>query len=147
MGGNAEKCIEGITLSDSNYAKALNLLEDRYGNKQLIIASHVNQLLRLDKVKSGRNVDELRNLFDQIESHVRSLGSLDVKSEHYGPLLIPIILERLPDDIKLQISRSFGNENWAIESFMEVLKREISARESCCIMKEQASNEDKGPGK
>ena len=95
-------------------------------------------------MKSGRNVDELRNLFDQIESHVRSLGSLDVKSEHYGPLLIPIILERLPDDIKLQISRSFGNENWAIESFMEVLKREISARESCCIMKEQASNEDKG---
>ena len=67
-----------------------------------------------------------------------------MKSEHYGPLLIPIILERLPDDIKLQISRSFGNESWVIEDFMKILRLEIAARESCCIMKEQASTDDKG---
>ena len=79
------------------YQKAFNLLEERYGNKQLIIAAHVYQLLRLEKVKTGRNVQELRNLFDQID---RSLGSLNVKPEHYGPLLIHIILEQSPDDIK-----------------------------------------------
>ena len=143
LGGIAEKCIEGITLSDNNFQDAFDLLEDRYGNKQLIIPSHVNKLLRLEKVKVGRNVQELRNLFDQIESHVRSLGSLNVKSGHYGPLLIPIILERLSDDIKLQISRSLGKENWQIEEFMTTLKVEITARESCNFMKAQLGSEEK----
>ena len=143
LGDAAEKCIEGITLPGNNYQKAFNLLEERYGNKQLIIAAHVNQILRLEKVTTGRNVQELRNLFEQIESHVRSLGSLNVKSEHYGPLLIPIILKQLPDDIKLQISRTLGRENWQIEEFMTTLKLEIAARESCNFMKAQSNTEAK----
>ena len=84
----------------------------------MIIAAHINQLLRLEKVKTGKNVQELRNLFDQIESHFRSLGSLNVKSEHNGSLLIPFIFEQLPDDITLQISRTLGKENWQMEEFM-----------------------------
>ena len=50
LGGVAEKCIEGITLSDNNYQNAFHLLEEWYCNKQLIIASHVNKLLWLEKV-------------------------------------------------------------------------------------------------
>ena len=137
----AEKCVEGITLSENNYRKAFDLLEERYGNKQLIIASHVNQLLRLEKIRTVKIVQELRNLFDQIESHVRSLCTLNVMSEHYGPLLIPLILERLPDEIKLQISRRLGTDNWQIEEFMNTLKLEITARESCNFMKAQSSTE------
>ena len=146
LGGAAEKCIEGIPLVEDNYQKALDLLGRRFGNKQVIISAHVNKLLKLDKVKTGRNIQELRNLFDQVESHVRSLSSLNVLSEHYGPLLIPIILERLPDDIRLQISRILGQENWMIEEFMATLKVEIVARESCCYMKSQVGAEDKSKG-
>ena len=138
IGGAAEKCIEGVTLTAENYKKALDRLEERYGNKQVIIAAHVNKLLKLENIKGGRNVKDLRQLFDQVESHVRSLGTLNVRSEHYGPLLIPIILERLPEDIKLQISRALGQENWEIERFMETLKTEIMARESCTFMKTQS---------
>ena len=71
------------------------------------------------------------------------MGSLNVKSEHYGPLLIPIILEQLPDDIKLQVSRTLGRENWQIEEFMTTLKLEIAARESCNFMNAQSSIEER----
>ena len=67
----------------------------------------------------GRNVKKLRNLFDQIESHVRLLSTVGVKPEHYGPLFITIVLERLSDDIKLQIGRKLGKNNWKIHEYTE----------------------------
>ena len=46
------------------------------------------------------------------------------------PSLIPIILERLPNTIKLQISLKLGKENWNIEQFLLVMHKETSAREN-----------------
>ena len=125
LGGAAEKCLEGLTLTGENYFEALKLLKERFGNPQLTIASHMNKLLKLEKVKMGRNVKELRNLFDQIESHVRSLSTVGVQPE------------RVSGDIKLHISRKLGRNNWKIEEFMNALKDEITARESCDFMKAQ----------
>ena len=120
-----------------NYKQALNLLKERYGNPQLVIASHMDKILKTEKVNSSRNCKELRSLYDQIESHVHSLHSVGVKSEHYGTLLIPIILEKVPDEIKLEISRQLGRNNWKIEDFMNVVKNEITARESCDFVRNQ----------
>lgn len=45
--GEAEKCIEGISLTNKNYKHALKLLSERYGNPQLITSSHMSKLLKL----------------------------------------------------------------------------------------------------
>ena len=66
---------------------------------------------------------------------------MGVSSEHYGPLLIPIVLEKLPDEIKLEISRKLGKENWKINEFLKILKQEIMARESCEFIKRQMSED------
>ena len=52
-------------------------------------------------------------------------------------LLIQIILEGLPDEIRLEISRKLGTQNWQIDPFMNILKEEITARESCDFLKSQ----------
>ena len=108
--GSASKCIEGIHLSNKNYKHALNFLRERYGNPQLIISSHMNQILRITKVTAGHRSKDLRNLYDKIESHVRSLITVGVQSDHYGPLLIPIVLDKLPDEIILIIGRNHGSD-------------------------------------
>ena len=66
---------------------------------------------------------------------------MGVNSEHYGPLLIPIVLEKLPDEIKLEISRKLGKENWKIDEFLKILKQKIMARESCEFIKRQTSED------
>ena len=66
-----------------------------------------------------------------------------MQSEHYVPLLIPIILERIPDDIKLEISRKLGTDGWLIEDFMTMLKTEIAARESCNFLKNQDGDDER----
>ena len=45
--GDTLNTIEGLSLTDDNYIMALELLEDRYGNKQVIITAHTKNLLKL----------------------------------------------------------------------------------------------------
>ena len=45
--GDTLNTIEGLSLTDENYIMALELLEDRYGNKQVIITAHTTNLLKL----------------------------------------------------------------------------------------------------
>ena len=94
--GEAIRTIQGIKLTDKNYPKALEVLRKRYGNKQRIISAHMNELLNIKKVERDRYLQRLRRLYDDIESHVRSLRSLDVDDDNYGSLLTLIIMERLP---------------------------------------------------
>ena len=43
---------------------------------------------------------------------------------------MPIILEKLPNKIKLQIGRKSGKENWNIEQFLSAISQQITAREN-----------------
>ena len=67
----------------------------------------------------------MRKLCDTIESNVRALRSLGINYEYFRPLLVPIILEKLPNTIKLQISRKLGKENWNIEQFLSAINQEL----------------------
>ena len=106
----ALKCIEGMTLSNGNYTQALKQLKDRYKNLQLTTSTHMSKLWKLEKVFNSKNVKELRNLYDRVESHIRSLLTVGIPQGNYRPLLIPIVLEKLPDDIKLELSRKLGTD-------------------------------------
>ena len=72
VAGDALNTIEGLSLTNDNYIKALELLEDRYGNKQAIITAHMKNLLKLRRVESNLNVISLRRLYDDVQAHVRS---------------------------------------------------------------------------
>ena len=63
-------------------------------------------------------MQDLRELYDTVESHARSQNDLGINYQHFSPLLIPIILERLPSTTKLQISCKLGKQNWNIQQFL-----------------------------
>eukprot|EP00795_Rhopilema_esculentum_P011512 gene11512-21729_t len=73
--------------------------------------------------------NQLRTIYDRINVHVRSLEALGITSEHYGSLLIPIIMSRIPAEISLQIARQVSKDVWSIREVMEVIKQEVDARE------------------
>jgi len=45
--GAALSAITGLALTEPNYANAVDILKERFGNKQLIISSHMDALLKL----------------------------------------------------------------------------------------------------
>ena len=71
--------VSGLTLTNENYWKALTILKERYGNKQVIVSRPMKKLENLRVVSSDTNINGLRKLFDEIESIVMSLESLVVK--------------------------------------------------------------------
>ena len=91
----ALQAISGLSLGGDNYIEAVKILQDRFGNKQLIIRKHMDKLLKLPSVSSLWDVKSLRSVYDSIESNVRSLKSLGVNSEMYGSLLAPIMMSKL----------------------------------------------------
>ena len=69
--GQAKRTVEGFNISNENYQKALDLLCERFGNTQVIITTHMNELLKIKYVKSDKDVAGLRQLYDMLEVHVR----------------------------------------------------------------------------
>ena len=64
--------------------------------------------------------------------HVRSLQSLGIEGENYGALS-PIIMERLPSEFKLAVSRNIKQDVWDLNNLLKVVNEEILARENCVI--------------
>ena len=44
-------------------------------------------------------------MYDRVYVNVRGLEVLRMKSNHYGSFLIPVVMAKLPDDVRLQIAR------------------------------------------
>ena len=50
-----------------------------------------------------------------------------------GSLLVPLINEKLPDDLKLLIARQFDFDVWSLSKMLEYLKKEIEAKERATL--------------
>lgn len=125
----AHEAISGLTLSAANYHEAVAILKKSFGNKQQIIAKHMDTLLNMEPVTSVHNLKGLRRLHDDVESHVRSLKALGVTSESYGSLLSSVLLSRLPQDLHLIISRRVPDSEWNLDSLLREVEEELAARE------------------
>ena len=97
----------------------------------------MNNLIKLDPIIQP-SLKEMRKLHDIIESNVRELRSWGINYEYFGSLLVPIILEKLPKTIKLQIRRKLEKENWNIEQFLSAINQEITARENFEYLKQNS---------
>ena len=122
---SAAEAISGLTLTSANYDEAITILKKRFGNKQLIINKHMDILLNLDAVTSSYNLRGLRRLFDLVESNVRGL-----RSESYGSLLSSVLMNKLPQEFRLLVSRDIKDGECELDSLMRVVEKEIDARES-----------------
>ena len=130
---DAAKSIKGLSLTERNYKEALEILERRYGNKQVIVNSHMEELIKINSISTSGDPKKLRDLYDRVESNLRSLRSLDIDPESYGCLLVPVLRNKLPNDLRLVLNRKFNSntEVWKITELMHELKIEIEARERC----------------
>ena len=75
------------------------------------------------------NDKRMRALYDQIEVNVRSLKALGVSAVMYGSLPIPVLMEKIPNDFQLIISRQMKSDTWDITKPLDILKEELEARE------------------
>ena len=124
---SASESVAGLTLTASNYKEAVSILEKRFGNTQQIISRHMDLLLNLEPVSAAHQLRNLRRLYDSVETHVRSLKSLGVDSKTYGTLLASVLLNKLPQELRLIVSRKTNDVG--LDQLLKEVEQEIDARE------------------
>ena len=99
-------------------------------------------LVTLPEVHSMKQVAGLRDLYNKIENSVTSLKDCDVPTDTYANLEIGVIFERIPQELKVIISRSFKNNVWNLENLLDVFKQELMVHETCFAVS-SSGNQDK----
>ncbi|XP_068742563.1 uncharacterized protein [Montipora capricornis] len=105
---------------------------------QLTKPKELEKEIELDSVHETKR---LRELFDKIKINIRGLNALGVESRSFGNLLVPVVMEKIPSELRLVVSRKFGSEeSWNLDALLSALKTELEARERCTAMKTSGAN-------
>ena len=80
-------------------------MKKRFGKKTAIQRTLVNELLNTRPVFNDSDTVRLRTLYDFVESKYRALEALQVEEQTYSEIVVPVLLERIPDSIRLTITR------------------------------------------
>ncbi|XP_068697319.1 uncharacterized protein [Montipora foliosa] len=130
--GSAAQTISGLALTSSNYDHAVQLLDKRFGNKQVIISKHIELLMQLPKVSDRSDLKQLRQLLDRTEAAVRSLKGIGISTETYGTFLTPVIMGKIPQELRLILSRG-TSEDWDLDTIIKSFTEELQIRERCAL--------------
>eukprot|EP00112_Aurelia_sp_Birch-Aquarium-sp1_P000701 Seg1067.14 transcript_id=Seg1067.14/GoldUCD/mRNA.D3Y31 product="hypothetical protein" protein_id=Seg1067.14/GoldUCD/D3Y31 len=137
--GTAAKAIAGLEINAANYAEAIGKLKQRFGKKSAITQNHIQNLMETQPVFSDKDIDRLRNFHDHVEVNYRALRSLQVPQETFSSVVVPSLLKKLPEQIRLLITRGRDDyDQWGIEVFLEALLKEIELRETHEVGKEKS---------
>ena len=98
-------------------------------------------LVKLPRVASMSDIPNLRKILNSLETSVRNLTDLNVEINSCGTLLISIIFGRIPNELRIIISRKFKNDVWDLRNLTDIFKQELFARERCYAIGKNAEND------
>ncbi|XP_076081076.1 uncharacterized protein LOC143051991 [Mytilus galloprovincialis] len=115
-------------MTNTNYDKAISLLQERYGQTHKIVQTYMQALLNLQAPIN--TITSLRNYYDKTETYVRGLESLGQTDDTYGSLLVPVILNKLPAEIRQHLAREHRSTNWTLHDLRKALLEELNIMEA-----------------
>ncbi|UYV77378.1 hypothetical protein LAZ67_15000787 [Cordylochernes scorpioides] len=128
--------------------KLVKALQDRFGDEVILTEVYVRQLLKLVINNVRRKNLSLEGMYDQLESHLRSLESLGVTVRQNACFLYPMVESSLPEDLLRIWQRSalagYGGDelelpitiDQRLERLLEFLRREVKGDQRLEYMKE-----------
>lgn len=82
------------------------------------------------------DVQQLRTFYDNCESNIRALETLGVETDSYGSLLIPILLKKLPEELRYALFRANAKADCSLNELRTTLGHEINTREKVQLRQE-----------
>jgi hypothetical protein len=119
LGGEAQSCLQGLAVTADNYQVAARLLQERFGRKERVIFCHLESLLAVPV--PANTPAKLWQLLDTLQGHVRSLEVLGIAGDQYGVILTPLLLSRLPEELRLEWSREGEGKEGDLEWLLTFL--------------------------
>ena len=133
----AKKVVDSYPQSAENYQNAVDALQQRFGRKNLLIEVYTRDLIRLIiSVIQGQEKVKLTAFYDELETHLRALGSLGVSSSTSTLWLLPLVESCLPGETLRVWQRSpeYGKEDEEdgddrLDRLMQFIRSEVEHEE------------------
>ena len=142
----ARSAIAGFALTSANYEVAVELLKKRFGKKTAIQRTLMNELLNTRPVFNESDTARWRGLYDFVGAKYRALQALNVDERTYSEIVVPMLLERIPDSIRLTITRGKQYLEWTLKDLLDSLLTEVELREDHNLTAQRGGSNDRRKG-
>ena len=94
-------------LTNASYEEDIQLLEKRFGDKQIVIFHHMEIVIDQPKSTASEELHKPRMLYDKTEGTVRSLKGMGIDTISYSTFITPVIMSKFPQELCIIISRKW----------------------------------------
>jgi len=98
LDGPAKAEVVGFESTNANYKEALEVLNERYGQRSVIHRAHINGIMYVNAIQDDRDLLGLRKFWDMIEVHYGELKALGIQEEVYPTIVAQLVIDKLPKD-------------------------------------------------
>ena len=88
----------------------------------MVQGAHVNDMMNIKPVYNENDTTRLRKFFDVVETNYRGLEALGVKEETYCEIVLPNLLTKIPDSLKLTITMGRDYLECDMKDFVDALQ-------------------------
>lgn len=164
VGGTAKQLISALLTTEENYSQALQLLEETFGDPNLLLGLFVSKLHSYSPVKDPRSPAlqelvfgfersflEIKNLIGKLSA--RKLASqaprassapdnvppIDACFEVVSFFLTPHLLSKLPEDVQMRWFDKFPEpqQRYDFDKLLGYLKNELKGRQACMLLSDR----------
>lgn len=131
LSGDACKLIQHYDVAEANYEAAWTKLKQRYDNKAFLVNIHLKSLVHQPS-QTKENASLLRGLIDSVTDSLNGLRTLGVPTDNWDPLIIYLIIEKIPTEThsSWQSSRATNNDLPTLTAFIEFLENRFRTLEA-----------------
>ncbi|GFS82744.1 integrase catalytic domain-containing protein [Nephila pilipes] len=119
--GEAKRLVYGIRVICDTYETTKKLLEEKYGNEDRIIQSHLDYLENLKAVQDPSPM-ELNDRYIECNTRLQALNTLGENTEAYGRILAPKIIRAFPKEIYCRLIIYAKREKLAEENITRLMQ-------------------------
>ena len=145
-GTRAKEIIDSYPPTAENYTKAIESLKARFGREELLVEYYVRELLTLVVKNATKSRLSITQLYDRLESHLRSLESIGMTSDKYSAMLFPLVESCIPEDMLRVWLRNSVNEEKSysarLTQLLNFLRAEVEGEERITLAKSGIKQSD-----
>eukprot|EP00112_Aurelia_sp_Birch-Aquarium-sp1_P015934 Seg357.4 transcript_id=Seg357.4/GoldUCD/mRNA.D3Y31 product="hypothetical protein" protein_id=Seg357.4/GoldUCD/D3Y31 len=132
--GAAFVTISDLEMKGEHYQAAVSLLKERFGHKNVLKKAHLDGIERINAVHNNFDVQKLKRLYEELESHYKALLAIGVQPWEYGTTLVPKIMNKLPLDVRIKLTQQKEeNEDISMEEVVDGLRKTVKVLEKCGV--------------
>ena len=118
--GKASAVIRGLSLSTENYAVAIDLLQQEFGDDTRLRSAHIKAIREVQPVANAHHLRQMRRFYEDVSINFASLKSMGY--EDHVMCLVEETVMKLPRPIRYELTKDDRSwTKWDFTKFLEKL--------------------------